>query len=115
MITLKGLLDEMHIKRKVYLIIDNLSSHHSKQMQRYYEPFKVIYLPAYSCEFNAQEFVSAALKLDLAKHFARYNREIKTQSLFEAEVDYVMTAFAERHTSAPFIRSIHNHLRKYIE
>lgn len=49
MLTLKELLDELHIRNKVYLVIDNLSAHHSRQMDRYYEPFKVLFLPAYSC------------------------------------------------------------------
>ena len=115
MLSLKKLLDELQIKPKVYLIIDNLSAHHSRQMSRYYEPFKVVFLPAYSCEFNAQEFVWSALKQDLAKHFARYHREIKTQCEYEAEVDFVMCRFAENHDNAAFIRSIDGHLKKYIE
>ena len=115
MLTLKQLLDELHITRKVYLVIDNLSAHHSRHMHQYYEPFKVIYIPAYSCEFNAQEFVWSALKQDLAKHFAGLNRVIKQQTDFEAEVDFVMTRFTRTHQNAPFIRGIHAHLKKYTD
>ena len=48
MITLKQFLDEHHIKRKVYLVIDNLNVHYSNKLKSYYEPFKVMFIPAYS-------------------------------------------------------------------
>ena len=48
MIELKAVLDEEHIKTKVWLVIDNLSVHHSRALKRFYEPFHVLFLPPYT-------------------------------------------------------------------
>ena len=53
LLELKKLTDENHIRQKPVLVIDNLRVHHSKSLAKYYQPFKVLFLPAYSSEFNS--------------------------------------------------------------
>lgn len=52
--------------RKVYLILDNLRTHHSKDVTRWLETVKnaieVFYLPAYSPELNPDEYLNNNLK-----------------------------------------------------
>jgi transposase len=53
-------------KRKVYLIVDNLRSHHSKDVkewvQEHQKKIAVFYLPAYSPELNPDEYLNNDLK-----------------------------------------------------
>lgn len=53
--------------RKIFLILDNLSVHHSKLfkcwLDRYKERIEVFYLPAYSPELNPDEYLNADLKM----------------------------------------------------
>lgn len=52
--------------RKVYLILDNLKSHHGKKMAEWVEKHKdeiaVFYLPSYSPELNPDEYLNGDLK-----------------------------------------------------
>ena len=54
------------VKRKVYLILDNLRSHHSKEVkewvQEHQEEIALYYLPAYSPELNPDEYLNNDLK-----------------------------------------------------
>lgn len=53
-------------KRKVYLILDNLRAHHSKNvtewLQQHQQEIAVFYLPAYSPELNPDEYLNNDLK-----------------------------------------------------
>lgn len=53
-------------KRKVYLILDNLKSHHGKKVAEWLEKHKneivVFYLPSYSPELNPDEYLNGDLK-----------------------------------------------------
>ena len=53
-------------KRKVYLILDNLRSHHSKEvkkwLQEHQEEIALYYLPPYSPELNPDEYLNNDLK-----------------------------------------------------
>lgn len=52
--------------RKVYLILDNLRTHHSKNVKQWLEKNKdkieVFYLPSYSPELNPDEYLNGDLK-----------------------------------------------------
>jgi len=54
------------VKRKVYLILDNLRSHHSKEVrtwvQEHQKKIAVYYLPSYSPELNPDEYLNNDLK-----------------------------------------------------
>lgn len=54
------------VKKKVFLILDNLRVHHSKDVQKWLEKHKdrieVFYLPPYSPEYNPDELVNSDLK-----------------------------------------------------
>ena len=56
----------------------------------------------------------SALKLELAKHFARYHKDIKKQVDFEGEVDWVMSRFSHQYKNSQFIMGIRAHLSKYL-
>ena len=53
-------------ERKVYLILDNLRSHHSKKvnewLENHQEEIRVYYLPAYAPELNPDEYLNGDLK-----------------------------------------------------
>jgi transposase len=53
-------------ERKIYLILDNLRAHHSKDVTRWLESVKnaieVFYLPSYSPELNPDEYLNNNLK-----------------------------------------------------
>jgi len=54
------------VKRKVYLILDNLRPHHSKEVkewvQKHQEEIALYYLPSYSPELNPDEYLNNDLK-----------------------------------------------------
>ena len=55
--------------RKVYLILDNLRSHHSKKVKEWLdshaEEIEVFFLPSYSPELNPDEYLNRDLKLNV--------------------------------------------------
>jgi len=57
--------------RKVFLILDNLRTHHSKKVRAWLEKHKdeieVFYLPPYAPEYNPDELLNAHLKNGLSK------------------------------------------------
>jgi transposase len=57
------------VKKKVFLILDNLRAHHSKKVRAWLEKHKdrieVFYLPPYSPEYNPDELVNADLKREV--------------------------------------------------
>jgi len=58
-------------KRKVFLILDNLRTHHSNKVRAWLEKHKdeieVFYLPPYAPEYNPDELLNAHLKNGLSK------------------------------------------------
>ena len=60
-----------NIGRKVFLILDNLKVHHSKDLQTWLEEHKVeieiFYLPSYSPDLNPDEFMNSDLKSALSQ------------------------------------------------
>jgi len=56
-------------KRKVFLIIDNLRTHHAKKVSRWLEKHKdeieVFFLPPYAPEYNPDEYLNSDLKRDV--------------------------------------------------
>ena len=83
-------------------------------MKKYYEPFNVMFLPAYSSRFSAQERVWAVTKLELAKHFARLGHELRSQTAFEAEVDFVLDQIKHTYRNDQFVKQIRKDLLEYI-
>ena len=68
--------------RKVFLIVDNLKTHHSKivkkWLQEHTEKIEVFYLPAYSPELNPDEYLNCDLKYAVHSGLpARNNKELK--------------------------------------
>jgi len=57
------------IKKKVFLILDNLRVHHSKKVRKWLEKHKarieVFYLPPYAPEYNPDELLSTDLKREV--------------------------------------------------
>ena len=103
LVDLKAMLDKEHIRTKVWLVIDNHSAHHVRSLRRYYEPFYVAYMPPYSSQFNAIEYVWAIVKRELALHISRLPERKHTQISFEGEVDYVISQVSANYTNKPFI------------
>ena len=66
-------------KRKVFLILDNLRTHHSKKVQAWLERHKneieVFYLPPYSPEYNPDEFLNGDLKRDIGNRMMPHTKE----------------------------------------
>jgi len=56
-------------KRKVFLIIDNLRTHHAKKVSQWLEKHKdeieVFFLPPYAPEYNPDEYLNSDLKRDV--------------------------------------------------
>lgn len=104
------MLDEEQIRDKVWLVIDNLSVHYAYALKRAYEPFHVLFLPAYTSPANPQEHVWATTKKELAVHFARINHPVTTQHGFEAEVDYILSKIKANHLNRNFI----NRMKYYL-
>jgi transposase len=54
------------VKRKVFLILDNLRTHHSKKVQQWLgrnkDKIELFYLPSYSPELNPDEYLNGDLK-----------------------------------------------------
>lgn len=65
------------LKSKVFLILDNLSVHHSKKVIKWLEKHKkkieVFYLPAYAPEYNPDELVNSDLKRSVGKKRVSYS------------------------------------------
>lgn len=57
------------VGHKVFLILDNLRVHHGKLVQKWLEKYKtqieVFFLPPYAPEYNPDEYLNHALKLDV--------------------------------------------------
>ena len=91
LLTLQSKIEEKHLPTPITLVLDNHPSHYAHQVRPYYEnTFNLMFTPPYSSFFNSQETVWSAVKAALNKYFARHSREIKTQSAFEGEVDFVL-------------------------
>ena len=109
------MLDQNHIREKVYLVLDNHSVHHSLVMKEYYAPFHVMFLPSYSSYLNPQERVWSVCKLELAKYFAREQPNVKNQMQYEGEVDYCLSQIARKYRGHNFIMSMRKDLLKFLE
>ena len=73
------------VKRKVYLILDNLRVHHSYLVRDWVEARKeqieLHYLPSYSPDLNPDEYLNCDLKAELAKSGSRRKKgEFKEQA-----------------------------------
>lgn len=71
--------------RKVYLILDNLRTHHSKDVKQWLEKNKdtieVFYLPSYSPELNPDEYLNGNLKRQVHSGLpARTLRDLKKKT-----------------------------------
>ncbi len=71
--------------RKVFLILDNLRVHHSKQLTSFLEEneesLRIFYLPSYSPDLNPDEFLNRDLKSKLNnKPLGRAKGQIKTNA-----------------------------------
>jgi transposase len=71
--------------RKVYLILDNLRTHHSKVVNQWLEKNKdkiaVFYLPSYSPELNPDEYLNGNLKREVHSGLpARTLKELKSKT-----------------------------------
>jgi transposase len=68
--------------RKVFLIVDNLKTHHSKAVKKWLlehtEEIEVFYLPSYSPELNPDEYLNCDLKCGVQSGLpARTEKELK--------------------------------------
>ncbi|WP_455678439.1 IS630 family transposase [Streptomyces arboris] len=74
-----------HFDRKVHLIVDRYSAHHSKTARTWLadheDQIKLHFLPSYSPELNPDELVNADLKRSLPHtHQARNQAELATET-----------------------------------
>lgn len=72
--------------RKVFLVLDNLRSHHSKPVREWLEERKerieVFFLPSYSPELNPDEYLNRDLKLNVHKGTpARTKAQLKRKTI----------------------------------
>ena len=72
--------------RKIFLILDNLRTHHSKPVKEWLENHKdeieVFFLPSYSPELNPDEYLNRDLKLNVHKGKpARTKSELKQKAI----------------------------------
>jgi transposase len=67
------------IKKKVFLILDNLRVHHSKKVRAWLENHKdrieVFYLPPYSPEYNPDELLNSNLKREIGNRSMPHNEK----------------------------------------
>ncbi len=71
--------------RKVFLVVDNLRTHHSKPVKEWLDEHKdeieVFYLPSYSPELNPDEYLNCDMKAAVHSGLpARNEKELKTNS-----------------------------------
>jgi transposase len=90
--------------RKVYLILDNLRVHHSKKVAEWLdarkETIQVFYLPAYSPEYNPDEYLNGDLK-------GRVHSGLQARS--EKDLKHKTESFMRMLVKRP------HHVRKYFE
>jgi transposase len=72
--------------RKVFLILDNLRTHHSKPvrewLEKHREKIEVFYLPSYSPELNPDEYLNRDLKLSVHRGKpARTKTQLKRKTI----------------------------------
>lgn len=72
--------------RKVFLILDNLRTHHSKPvrewLEKHREKIEVFYLPSYSPELNPDEYLNRDLKLNVHRGKpARTKTQLKRKTI----------------------------------
>ncbi len=73
-------------ERKVFLILDNLRTHHSKPVREWLEDHRqqieVFFLPSYSPELNPDEYLNRDLKLNVHKGIpARTKSQLKRKTI----------------------------------
>ena len=72
-------------KRKVFLILDNLPTHHSKKVREWVgkrpQKIELHFLPSYSPDLNPDEYLNGDLKGELSRKPSRREKgEFKTQA-----------------------------------
>lgn len=81
---------------KIYVILDNLRVHHSKNFKKWLEnneeKIAVYYLPPYSPELNPDEYLNGRLKQDIHSGISPRNRK---------EISKKTRWFMQRHQKAP--------------
>jgi len=70
---LKRLIKSKSSNKKIFLIVDNLSVHHGKQilkpwLEKHKEEIEIFYLPSYSPELNPDEYFNGTLKRSLERN-----------------------------------------------
>jgi transposase len=93
--------------RKIFLILDNLKSHHAKLVSEWLEQRKdeieVFFLPPYSPEYNPDEYLNGNLKRELAqKGYAETVDDLEskargTMKSFQNDVNHVANFFKAKH------------------
>ena len=73
-------------ERKIYLILDNLRTHHSKPVKEWLEAnltkIEVFYLPSYSPELNPDEYLNCDLKAGVHSQVpARTKSDLKAKTI----------------------------------
>ena len=73
------------VRKKVFLILDNLRVHHSKKVQKWLEKHKdrieVFYLPPYAPEYNPDELVNSDLKRTIGQQTSARSKDELEQNV----------------------------------
>jgi transposase len=95
--------------RKIFLILDNLKSHHAKLVSEWLKTHKdeieVFFLPPYSPEYNPDEYLNGNLKRELAKKgYAKTVDELEskargTMKSFQRDTAHVASFFMAKYVS----------------
>lgn len=95
--------------RKIFLILDNLRSHHAKivgeWLDQHREKIEVFFLPPYSPEYNPDEYLNGNLKREMAKKgYAESVDELESKAhdimkSFEKDPSHVANFFKAKHLS----------------
>ncbi len=74
--------------KRVFLILDNLRAHHSKEVRKWLEEnedkIAIFYMPGYSPELNPDELLNADLKQRVTKAYLARNKLALTRTAIDA-------------------------------
>lgn len=90
-------------KRKIFLILDNMRVHHAKLAREWLEKhgdvIEIFYLPAYSPQYNPDEYLNGNLKRELAKKgYSKNKDELEskargTMKKFQIDTEHIKSFF----------------------
>ncbi len=93
--------------RKIFLIVDNLKSHHANIVTEWVNEHKksieLFYLPSYCPEYNPDEYLNGNLKREMAKkEFANTKKQLETNARsvlmsFQRDKEHVANLFNAKH------------------